>query len=390
MENDGWLGFVDGAFEGEWQIHPTRIVDWIRRKLPSGTWKYDGEATLLGANGKSRMVRVGIEGKSYLRHRLIALSNDGTAEGLAKFLDWKNNPVLHGKRRREDERPDDTPENVRFGTAKDNNADPNNKKRKAKASGHPVLLKGTTIETPMRFDSVLVAAAFLGTHPGNLRRYLNRNQETSGLSMPKCKLEGVWEAVYDEFELEDAVRLVRAAAELYLSPSRQNELFRKLKTGKFAMAELERRENGYVPVGVGGGNEERLHRLVVETLRPWAFDAKLAANHGLTKKSLQVDHIDGDERNNTIDNLEVLTTREHARKHALAVEWIDASGKVLEAFECAVDVVDNVPGTNGRPLHHSSVQKVCDGVLTHTGGRFFRWKDVANVRAKRAAKTVKR
>jgi len=383
-----WIKFHGGAFKKEYWIHTTRVVEWIRTRTPNGKWTYSGSVRLDGADGKSRKVPVQIEGKRYLRHRLIALAKDGTAEGLVKFGDWKNNPVEHKKRRREDERPDDTPENVDFGTHATNRTDPNIKKRKPYASGHPVILTNATTKETKPFSSALSAAAFLGARAGNLSRYLNG---TNGVkNMPKYAREGSWDAEYDEFELPDATRLVRARAKIYLSPSHPNQLFRKLKTGKFCATELERRENGYVPVGVVGGGERGLHVLVVETLSPGAFEAKLAANPGMTKADLEVDHIDGDESNNAIDNLEVLTAREHARKHALAIEWIDDDGKVLGTFECRADVVDAVRGTDGQPLSGGNVHFVCDGVQTHTGGRLFRWKDEDRVKAKRAVKLAKR
>jgi hypothetical protein len=389
MKIDGkWLKFVDGAFKGEYWIHTTLEIDWIRRRLPSGKWTYSGSARLVGADDKARKVVVKIERKEYKRHRLIALAKDGTAEGLAKFLDWKNNPVLHKKRRREDERPDDSPENVDFGTHVANNVDPNRKKRKPQASGHPVILTNSDTGETKPFGSALAAATFLGADPGHLRQYMTR---TNGVkNMPKCALGGAWDAAYDEFELTDAVRLVRARAKLYTSQSHPNRLFRKMKTGKFCTTELERGEEGYVQIPVVGGGAEQLHVLVVETLRPGAFEAKLAANPGLTKADLDVHHVDYDERNNAIDNLEVLTKSEHRRKHAFEVEWLNGRGKPIWIFECSADVIASVRGKKGQPLNDGNVRQVCDGYRKHTGGQRFRWKDDALVKAKRAVKLAKR
>jgi hypothetical protein len=120
--------------------------------------------------------------------------------------------------------------------------------------------------------------------------------------------------------------------------------------------------------------QEALHRLVVETLDPGAFDSKLAANPGLTKADLQVDHIDGDKSNNAIDNLAVLTAMEHARKHAFAVEWVDDNGDVLNSFECAADAVKMVMGSDGHVINPACVRFVCDGAYAQTRGRVFRWK----------------
>lgn len=382
-----WIKFQEGAFKKERWIHTTRTTGWIRKKTKTGKWAYDGSVRLDGADGKARKVRVRIEGKLHSRHRLIALAKDGTAEGLAKFLDWKNNPVEHKKRRREDERPDDTPENVDFGTYASNNADPNKKKAKQKASGHPVILTNATTKETKPFSSALAAAAFLGAEHGNLVHYLNGTNRVK--NMPKYTKGGEWDAAYDEFDLPDAVRLVRAAAKIYVSPSRPNRLFRKLPTGKFCATELERGESGYMWPKVASGVKEALHILVVETLRPGAFDAKLAVNPVLNRADLVVYHVDGDQRNNAIDNLEVLTKKEHAWKRAFAVEWIDASGNVLETFESLNDVAKTVRGTNGQPLCKGNIRKVCDRDYAHTGGQRFRWKDEKLVEEKRAAKLAK-
>jgi hypothetical protein len=386
--DDGFVRFPEGVFEKEYWIHPTRDVGWIRTKTNGGKWTHFGTATLQGAKGKAKRVVVRIEGRRYKRHRLTALANDGGVDAPYKFRGGAKHPVLHLERREEDKRPNDA--DVKFGTSKENNNDPNNKKMKPKASGHTVLLTSKTAEKPLRLGSVTAAAAFLGAHVGNLGKYLNRDKQTSKRSMPKCERDGSWEAVYDEFELTDAVRLVRAAAELYLSPSHPSRLFRKLKTGKFCSTEIERREHGYVQVKVVGGKDVGIHRLVVETLRPGAFAAKLEKNPRLTEGDLDVDHVDGDECNNAIENLEVLTKREHARKHALAVEWIDSCGNFIQRFECAADVIETVRGEKGERLHNAAVGKVCDGVQKRTGGRFFRWEDEDGVDAKRAEKKRKR
>jgi hypothetical protein len=386
--DEGFLRIPEGVFDKEYWIHPTREVDWIRTRVENtGKWMYSGKATLVGAEGKTKMAVAYIKGWPYYRHRLFALASDGSDDAPEKFRGGVKHPVLHLDRREEDKRPNDA--DVCFGTAKENRTDPNNKKRKPQASGHPVLLTSDTTTEPVKFGRAKAAAAFLGTNHGNLRRYLNRKKPTR-MRMPKCDRAGVWDAVYDEFRLDDAVRIVRAAAELYLSPTRPNELFRKLQTGKFATTELERTDNGYFRLPVEGGKKEYLHRLVVYTLDPGAFATKLAKNPGLKESDLQVDHVDGDVGNNAIGNLEVLTAREHARKHALAIEWLDERGNVIQLFECAADVVEAVRGTEGQRLHNAAVGRVCDGDRKHTGGRFFRWADKDGVDAKRTAKKTKR
>lgn len=389
MCGDGWIKAPIGVFKKEYWFHPTKEVGWIRTETESGEWTYSGVGTLVGSKGKPRRIRGCIEGKSYLRHRLIALAEDGTPEGIAKFLDWKNNPVEHKKRRREDERPDDTPENVRFGTHSTNNADPNRKKRKVSAAGHPVRLSlvSTGVPKTVDFYTVLEAAAFLGVDGGNLRSYLSGGRRNS---MPESS-RGVWEAAYIGFDLPDAVRIVRAAGELYLSRSRPNEIFRKLPDGKFSVACIEKDDDGYTRVGVGGKKRERIHRLVIDTFEPTAFSDKLSKMPaGSTYADIQVDHVDGDESNNDNGNLRLVDRTEHARKRAFPIVWVDRNGNVLEEFECAADVVNTVLGVDGKKLNLASVHYVCDEKCTHTGGRIFRWKDGQIVKKMREESYMKR
>jgi hypothetical protein len=269
MEWNNIPGFGD-ASTGGYQIHYTRQSGWIRKKTKNGKWTYSGSSRLVGSIGKPRVYIVNIKRRLYLRHRLAALASGKMT------IDQFNDPdvfVMHIIRRGEDERPDDSPENLVVGSAKENNNDPGNKKRKANPGGIPVLVTDVLTDGKEEFGSVSEAASFLDANRGSLTRYLNR-EVGSGLTMPACGRNGTWRAIYNEFDLPDAVRIVRASAELYLSPSRHMELFRRLKTGKFSTTELERGDNGYIRARVVGGGKECLHRLFADTLEPAVGDSR--------------------------------------------------------------------------------------------------------------------
>ena len=201
---------------------------------------------------------------------------------------------------------------------------------------------------------------------------------------------GVWDAEYaGAFPAPDAVKLW-SSARLWLDPSRPNVVLRQLRTGLFVPTELKTGGAGYVQVRAAGGGLMTLHRAVVKTLRPGAFEAKLAENPGLTEADLQIDHIDGDSSNNAIDNLRLVTRSEHTRKHAQAVEWVGPDGEILGTFECAADAAGAVRGSNGQPLNAGNIRATCDGTVRHVGGWVFRWKDPEAVAATRAARAAKR
>src|SRR5574343_1477154 len=62
-------------------------------------------------------------------------------------------------------------------------------------------------------------------------------------------------------------------------------------------------ETGYLYIGIAGGTHKRVHRLVYE-----AFNGPIPAG-------LQINHIDGNKKNNAISNLEAVTQSENF-KHA--------------------------------------------------------------------------
>ena len=384
MGDEGWHTFPeDAGFDARW-IHETRRDKWMRRMTASGEWSYTG-TSLVGASERPRVCVVKIDGKEYKRHRLMALACGKMS--VEQFRD-PSVVVMHLRRREEDAYPDDSPINLKIGTAADNKNDPGRKKVVQKADGHPVRITRIATGESTDFASMGAAARFLGVHVGNLADYMNG---TNGVkSMPR-PARGVWDAEYaDSFAAPDAMEMAGASARLWLDPSRPNQVLRQLKTGMFVTTAPKTGDRGYVPIRLENGKKEMLHRLVIKTFRPRAFEKKLAENPGLTEADLQIDHIDGDSSNNAIDNLRLVTRSEHARKHAQAVEWVGPGGEVLGEYECCGDAAEAVQRTTGQQLGASNIRATCDGCVRHTGGRIFRWKDAEAVAAARAVKIAKR
>ena len=372
----------DAGFAAKHWIHETSRMDWVRTKTKNGAWKYTGSARLVGAPGKPRVCFVQIEGKMYLRHRLMAL-----ACGKMTATQFRNPAVvvMHKKRRGEDEAPDDSPENLEVGSQKENCNDPGNKKKGRPASGHPVRLIHLSTGEAKEFASASEAARFAKVHPGHLNDYLSGGRP----NIPGCA-RGVWDAEYTgSFCAPDAVEIPGAAAKLWLSPSRPRDVLRRLKTGMFVTTVLTAGNDGYVQIALTNGGTSMLHRLVMLTFRPGAFGEKLATMPpGSREADIHVDHIDGNNTNNSIDNLVLVTRKEHNRKHAFAVEWI-VDSKVAGTYDCCADAAEVVQGVAGQVLDRAAIRNVCDGRLVHTGGRTFRWKDASAVAAMREARTVK-
>jgi hypothetical protein len=294
--------------------------------------------------------------------------------------------VMHKNRRAEDVPPDDRPSNLEVGTHKENLNDPHNKRRTSNARSRRVRLTRVDTGETTVFESVKEAASFVGVQKGNLSHYLNGVQ-----NMPR-PMAGVWEASYeDAFEApDDAIKLAGAAGDLWLIPSRPNEVFRRLKTGAFVPTYYGVSMYGYAMVQTEDGKLKPLHRLVFKTFKPHAFAEKLADMPPGSKESdLEVDHIDGDELNNSIDNLRLVDRAEHNRKHIFAVELMN-DGVAGGVYDCAADAAKVVRGTDGQELNPSHIRGVCDGTRTNTGGRIFRWKCPELVSEMRVARIEKR
>jgi hypothetical protein len=382
--DEGWHAIPTGAeFAHPHWIHETLRSGWVRTKTKNGEWTYSGTARLVGASGKPRVCFVQIEGKTYLRHRLMALACGKMI--IEQFRD-PTVVVMHKKRRGEDEAPDDSPDNLGVGTQKDNNNDPGNRKRAPPSTGVPVRLTHLETGETKDFASASEAARFANVPPGHLNDYL-----CGGRPNVPGRARGVWNAEYTGyFEAHDAVEIRDAAANLWLSPSRPNEVLRRLKMGAFVKTELVAGADGYVQIRLASGQTKMLHHLVVKTLRPGAFEEKLSSlPPGYEEEDIHVDHLDGNNANNAIDNLVLVTRKEHNRKHAFAVEWI-VDGEVAGTYDCTADTAAAVCGKEGQHLDRSAIRRVCDGLFAHTGGRYFRWKDAEYVKSVRGNMASKR
>jgi len=85
-----------------------------------------------------------------------------------------------------------------------------------------------------------------------------------------------------------------------------------------------------------------------------------------------VHHIDGNKRNNSPENLMVMSRSEHAKIHAIeinrrkAVFQMDKEGKVIKKWVSAKKAAESLG------LHPGNISKTCYGLLKSTGG--FKWK----------------
>lgn len=361
-------------FKKQYFIHETRETDYIRVRTKLGKWVYRGTAEKLGVHGKPRMKRVCIERTSYLRHRLMALAKDGE-EAFEKFLDGRANPVLHDDRRVEDDPPNDHPSNVSFGTHGENRSDPKRKIATETANGKRVLLTNLSTGAVVVCSSIRKAAIYIGIrNSSHLGQYLSKDIE----NMP-IYVRDEWDAVYSDapVHVPDATEFDAADKALRVSPSLADPLVYEVSGGLFVPARFKTGEDGYTRVKLADGKRALLHRIMAVVFMRDDIDAKLSSmpSGSTFEKDIQVDHIDGDNGNNALSNLRVLDRNEHARKHALEVEWLDAEGNVIGIFECAADVAEAVTGVDGQKLHPGNVRNVCTGFMKSTGGRFFRYSD---------------
>lgn len=109
------------------------------------------------------------------------------------------------------------------------------------------------------------------------------------------------------------------------------------------------------------GKTDREHRFVAEDI----VGRKLKADE-------IVHHIDGNKRNNSPDNLQIMTRAEHARVHCNEIDKSKPviqntkNGEFIKTWKSAREAAKQLG------LYPGNISKCCNGVLKTTGG--FRWK----------------
>lgn len=150
---------------------------------------------------------------------------------------------------------------------------------------------------------------------------------------------------------------------------------RSLRTGKFIAQSIG--NSGYPGVNLWKGNSgyaRTVHRLMAQVFLPNFDDA------------LQVNHIDGDKKNNVITNLEMVTPSENSlhRYHVLGFQNLAPMIGIENPNACAVERL----ALDGTPLKHyssqsdavregfraSCISECCNG--TQKSHKGYRWRHV--------------
>lgn len=108
-----------------------------------------------------------------------------------------------------------------------------------------------------------------------------------------------------------------------------------------------------------------------ETVREHRYIAEQMVGRKLTFNEV-VHHIDGNKRNNSPENLQIMTRAEHAKIHS---KELDKSKPVIQ-----LDRDDNIiciwnsakKAANSLSLYAGNISKCCHGALKTTGG--YKWK----------------
>lgn len=124
----------------------------------------------------------------------------------------------------------------------------------------------------------------------------SQNGQVTAKIDPKLSEREIWQPVLGDWGLR-------------YEASSHGRVFSKISKRILA---LRHRKSGYVAVKFSG-REFRLHRIVWE-----AFNGKIP-------DKMEINHIDGDKKNNRLDNLECVT-RSQNLKHAYATGLMDVSG----------------------------------------------------------------
>ena len=148
---------------------------------------------------------------------------------------------------------------------------------------------------------------------------------------------------------------------------------KSLKNNIILKAESDRNGKGYLCVNLGRNNHKKIHRLVAE-----AF-----IENPLNKK--EVNHIDGNTKNNAVTNLEWLTHQEnclhytyqlgqHNKQYKMRkVDMIGIDGKVIKSFPSISSAVRWLKeNTNLNEAHATSISAVCLNKKSYVYG--FKWK----------------
>lgn len=306
----------------------------VRAKYPHRNNWTVLRGSMSGAEGKPRMRRVGIGRGGLLVHRLVALAIIGPPPTPERRL------ALHIDRREEDTEPDNGPGNLYWGTHPDNLADDVAK------NGRALIGKRREIRGRVKdgdgdqwtlFARQDDAAEHLGVAQISISRAIGRS---TGISSKKTGEKWIIEYVRMERvdPAERDIGMIVAPSATVPAPKDRRFVLRDGRTG-----EMKTTDFGDVPVGFApytnpygyamvaiGGVGKMLSRVMAE--RHMAAEIAEAERMNPGKKwaagDFDVDHFDGDEGHNAIDNFRIVTKQDHNDKGARAVVEIDKETKL--------------------------------------------------------------
>lgn len=271
---------------GEWRVVPGIDADkllvssegWIRVRTKSRGGIQALGLPQKGSLGDTGTRRTGVDGKTYLVHRLVALAFLGPAPSSSHTVDHLNRD------------PDDNrSSNLRWATKSEQSK--NQCKRKVQRSARPVILTGPD-GVRREYSSQWAAATAIGANPGNVSNAAKYGHRVNG-HIAESKVTEPQEDLVVDGVLE---RWAVVPQYPKLRVSTMGRIQWQHYTGCMGFRTTpvaNKRLGGYCFVHVGTTEDALVHRLVLETFSGPPADSAQST----------VDHINHDRGDNKLSNL---------------------------------------------------------------------------------------
>jgi hypothetical protein len=295
----------------------------VRIKKKGGrAWVYL-KGSLKGAPGKPKRRYVRLSNESYPVYQLVLIAYVGHHPD-----DGQRWEACHIERRENDSDPWDGISNLYWGTRNDNILDRlPSKERHGKRRKLRGRSKQHGSEEWTYFSSQQDAATAIGVTQSAITYALKNGQNVKGWHIELVQMD--FEEGEEKVYLEDCY--TSHGRKFITNRGRLGETKKFNKDGDDIETDveikLEKEDGGYTQLHIRGKGE-KLHRLVAKFFLKDVIEAK-EKESGVPWYNLQVDHINGDESDNRVENLRIVTREEHAKKHARVVVEIDECGNKL-------------------------------------------------------------